>query len=334
MNILITGVAGFLGSHLAEALRHEHNVSGVDNLIGGYIENVPLGIEFYQFDTANYDNMNAILHKERPDIIYHCACTAYEGLSVFSPSLITQNTFQNTAGILSAAIKNKVKRFIYTSSMARYGSNSLPFTEDMTPHPEDPYGLAKVASEKLIDLMAKQHKFEWVIAVPHNIIGIRQKYNDPYRNVASIMINRILQKKPIIIYGDGEQTRSFSFVEDCLEPLLRMIDCPTNKIYNIGPDDKDGEVVTVNQLAKIISKLLGWKKKPIYFPARPCEVKHAYCSSDKIRKEFNYKTETKLEKGLQSMIDDIQKKGTKPFKYHLPIEITKGCPTTWTRKKM
>jgi UDP-glucose 4-epimerase len=237
MKILISGVAGFLGSHLAERLIKEgHEVIGVDNLLGGEIENIPEGVKFFQEDTADITAMEWIIGEERPDIVYHCACIACEGFSVFSPSFITQNTFANTIAILSASINLGVKRFIYTSSMSRYGKQDCPFTEDMTPQPEDPYAVAKVACEQIVKMLAETHGIEYVIAIPHNIIGTRQKYNDPYRNVASIMINRILQGKSPIIYGDGLQTRSFSFVEDCIDSMVRMLDCPSGGVYNIGPD--------------------------------------------------------------------------------------------------
>ena len=331
MKIVITGVAGFLGSHLADALS-DHEIIGIDNLVGGYKENVPNSVIFYQADTADLPKMDRILRQHKPDVVYHCACTAYEGLSVFSPHLITKNTFTNTTGILTASIKNKVKRFIYCSSMSRYGANPVPFTEDMTPEPEDPYAVGKVASEMVIKMLAETHGFEYVIAVPHNIIGIRQKYDDPYRNVASIMINRILQGKSPIIYGDGEQVRSFSIIDDCIDILVKMIDCPSGGIYNIGQGENDGTTITINELADTILKLTGSDLKPFYCPGRPREVKKAFCSSAKIQKEFGFKSKTTLEKCLKDMIADIIKNGTKPFDYHLPLEITEGCPETWTKK--
>jgi len=331
--ILITGIAGFLGSHLADALiKKKHRVIGIDNMIGGYLDNVPEKTIFLPFDTADFKMMDKILNQLKPDIVYHCACTAYEGFSVFSPAFITQNNVQNTIGILSASIKHRVKRFIYCSSMSRYGDNPVPFTEDQIPKPEDPYAVGKVANEQIIKQMAETHKFEYVIAVPHNIIGPRQKYDDPYRNVASIMINRILQGKPPIIYGDGKQIRSFSFIQDCINILVKMINCPSGETYNIGPDDKDATHITINELTQVISKLLNYKRKPIYYPDRPREVKVAYCSSDKIRKEFGYKTKTSLREGLQQMIDDIKKKGVKKFDYQFKLEIEKGAPKTWTNQ--
>jgi len=336
MRVLITGIAGFLGSHLADRLIAEgHEVFGIDNLVGGYEENVPAGVtKWWRFDTADVSSCREVLEFNKIEAIYHCACTAYEGLSVFSPSFVVQNTLQNTVGILSAAIQSGVKRFVFTSSMSRYGNGIPPFKEIDAPHPTDPYGVAKVAAELIIRQMSETHGFEFVIAVPHNIIGPRQKYDDPYRNVASIMINMMLQGRSPIIYGNGEQTRSFSFVRDCVDTMTRMLTCPAGSVYNIGPDNRDGKVLTINELYKIIAGLVGFTGQPINVPDRPREVKEAWCSSDKIRKEFGFTSSVSIEVGLQEMIDDIKRKGTKPFDYsHVPLEIKHGAPATWTERK-
>ncbi|MCK5760432.1 MAG: NAD-dependent epimerase/dehydratase family protein, partial [Candidatus Delongbacteria bacterium] len=205
--IFISGVAGFLGSHLADTfIADGYKVVGCDNLIGGYLDNVPAKVEFYQYD-LNFHNSIVKITKDC-GIIFHCAATAYEGLSVFSPFFITKNIVQSSVSLITAAIANKAKRFVFCSSMARYGTqDTVPFTEDMTPKPQDPYGIGKFSSELFLKNLCDIHGMEYVIAVPHNIIGPRQKYDDPYRNVASIMINLMLQGRQPIIYGDGEQKR-------------------------------------------------------------------------------------------------------------------------------
>ena len=180
MKIFITGVAGFLGSHLAERmLSIGHEVLGNDNLIGGDLENVNKKIKFFKTDCNDLEGMVKIT--KDCDIVYHCAATAHEGLSVFSPHIITNNIFQASVSVITASIKNKVKRFVYCSSMARYGSQKPPFTEEMSPAPVDPYGVAKVAGENILKLLADLNDMEWNIAVPHNIIGPNQKYDDPFR---------------------------------------------------------------------------------------------------------------------------------------------------------
>ncbi len=332
MKIFISGIAGFLGSHVADRmLQLGHEVVGVDTLIGGYLDNVPQAAVFHQVDAGNFSLMQQYL--KDCDVIYHAACTPYEGLSVFSPSLITYNTFQITSSLISAAISNGVQRFIYCSSMARYGSQEVvPFTEDMECRPQDPYGISKYASELLLENLCKTHGMEYSISVPHNIIGPRQKYDDPYRNVAAIMINRMLQGNQPIIYGDGMQKRCFSFIGDSLQCIERIIlaDNLNGEVINIGPDE---EFITINELAQEIAELLDFELHPIFMPDRPQEVKLANCSAEKARKLLGYETKTSLRDGLGEMIEYIKLRGFKPFKYHLDLEIVSDlCPKTWTEQ--
>lgn len=334
MKVLVTGIAGFMGSHLADAfIKRGDHVIGIDNFIGGYSENVPVEAEFYNADLGNFDDIEPLF--KGVDLVVHTACTAYEGLSVFSPSLVTRNTSHITTTVLSAAIKHKVKKFVHMSSMARYGTQDIvPFTEDMTPKPQDPYGIAKYAAELLIKNLCETHGMKYAILVPHNIIGPRQKYDDPFRNVASIMINRMLQGKQPIIYGDGQQMRCFSFMQDVINPLLKACDTDVvdGQVTNIGPDE---EFVTIEQLAQKIAKILDFDLDPIYMPGRPQEVKHANCSADKARRLLGYKTSTTLEEGLTELAEWIKAKGAKPFNYHLPIEfVTEKTPKTWTDRLM
>ena len=221
--VFVTGVAGFLGSHLAEKLVNlGHQVIGIDNMLGGYEDNVPKNIEFHKGDCCDFEKVQSIM--KGVDVVYHCAATAHEGLSVFSPFEITKNNYLASVAIFSAAVNQKVKRIIFCSSMARYGGQKTPFTENMKPAPVDPYAISKVASEEVLKNLCELNNIEWVIAVPHNIIGPRQKYDDPFRNVVSIMINRMMQGKAPVIYGDGKQTRCFSYIDDCLSCLIPMLD--------------------------------------------------------------------------------------------------------------
>lgn len=332
MKVFITGIAGFLGSYIADAMIADgHEVSGCDTLIGGYIDNVPDDADFYQVDCNDTHMMRKLT--KGVDIVYHTACTAYEGLSVFSPKIVCENTYLNTVSIASAAIANGVKRFVFCSSMARYGTQDItPFTEDMVCRPQDPYGISKYAAEQILKCMCEVHGMELVIAVPHNIIGPRQKYDDPYRNVASIMINLMLQGRQPIIYGDGLQQRCFSFVQDdvyCLEKLAFQDDV-VGETINIGPDE---QTVTINELASTIAELLDFELNPVYMTGRPQEVKFATCSADKARRMLGYKTQFSLEDGLQKMIEYINEKGTKKFRYHLDLEIkNEKTPKTWANR--
>jgi UDP-glucose 4-epimerase len=331
--ILVTGVAGFLGSHLAEKLVGMcHDVLGIDNMSGGYKDNIPNNVKFFEFDCCDLKKMNDVM--KNIDVVYHCAATAHEGLSVFSPYEITKNNYLASVSVFTAAVSNKVKRIIFCSSMARYGDQKTPFIEDMKPKPVDPYAISKVAAENVLKNLCELNNIEWVIAVPHNIIGPRQKYDDPYRNVVSIMINRMLQKKSPIIYGDGEQKRCFSYIDDCINCLIPMLDQKNldKQIINIGPDE---EFVTINNVSEICSNITGCNLKPIYKKDRPREVKHATCSADKARKLLNYSTKTDLKTGIQKTFDYIKKRGPKPFEYHINLEIKNELtPNAWLKREI
>tara|TARA_A100001011_G_scaffold51538_2_gene49597 strand:- start:10452 stop:11456 length:1005 start_codon:yes stop_codon:yes gene_type:complete len=332
MKIFITGIAGFLGSHIADQLISSGNeVSGCDNLIGGYLENVPNEAEFFQVDAIYLNQMKKMT--KGMDLVIHTACTAYEGLSVFSPYLIGQNTYQISMSVFTAVAENQIPLVLNCSSMARYGEqNKVPFTEDLEPKPQDPYGIAKYASEQTLSVLSKVHKFNYVNLVPHNIIGPRQKYDDPYRNVVSIMINRILNDKPPIIYGDGNQERCFSDIDDVVKPLVNSINLKDaiNQTINVGPDE---DVITINQLAEKVLKVLNSDLEPIHVDPRPQEVKLAHCSAEKARKLLGYKTEVSLDDSIKKIADWIIKMGPKKFRYHLDLEVlNESTPETWKKK--
>jgi UDP-glucose 4-epimerase len=327
MNIWITGIAGFLGSYLADELKRlGHNIDGNDNLI---CASNPIG-DYHVVDCREYVGMMERMKEHKTDVLIHCAATAHEGLSSFSPSFVTKNIYEASVATFSAAIAAGVKRIVYMSSMSRYGKQKVPFLEYKGTNPVDPYGIAKVAAEQTLKVLSKTHNTEYVIAVPHNIIGSRQRYWDPYRNVVSIMINRALQGKPIIVYGDGMQKRCFSPIKDCLHSLTRMINLPiSGEIINIGPDS--GEL-TILDLANKIIKITGSSSGIVHVASRPNEVKNAYCLSDKARDFLGYRPQQSLEDCLSEMVEYIKINGTRNFEYSFPIEIEKGCPKTWSKK--
>lgn len=333
MKIFITGVAGFLGSHLADRMLDlGHYVVGVDNLIGGYLSNVDERVEFYQVDCLDLDNMVTVM--KGADIVYHCAATAHEGLSVFSPNFITKNIFQASVSTISAAIQSKVRKFVYCSSMARYGNQDFPYKETQAPSPVDPYAIAKVAGEDVLKSLAPMNRMDWIVAVPHNIVGPRQRYDDPFRNVMSIMINRVLQGKPPIVYGNGLQKRCFSFIDDCIYCLEKLALDPNikNDTFNIGPDE---EFVTIKYLAELIMQELKFQGEIEYLPERPKEIKFATCSADKARQVLGYQTRTSLIEGVRQTIDYIRQQGPRPFDYSYPLEIVNDLtPKTWSRRLM
>ena len=331
--ILITGGAGFLGSHLSQKLcSNGHEVIGVDNMTGGYSDNVPKNIAFFSYDCCDLKKMHEVM--KGVDIVYHCAATAHEGLSVFSPVEITKNVYLASVSVFTAAINRKVKRIVFCSSMARYGDQKSPFLESMPTKPVDPYGIAKVAAEKVLINLCELNNVEWVIAVPHNIIGPNQKYDDPFRNVVSIMINRILQGKPPIIFGDGNQKRCFSYIDDCLNCLIPMLEQKNvvKEIINIGPDE---ELVSIKKIAEICSNVTGSNLQPIFKKDRPRAVKTATCSADKARNLLNYKTLTNLKTGIQKTYEYIKKRGPRPFDYNIDLEIENSLtPEYWLKKEI
>ena len=332
MHIFITGIAGFLGSNLAEYyLKKNFKVSGCDNLVGGSLDNIDRNkINFFKANCEDFEMMKKIT--KDVDILCHAAAYAHEGLSSFSPVLISNNNVTGSVSVFTAAIVNKVKRIVYCSSMARYGNIKIPFKEEDELKPVDPYGVSKVAAENILKILSKTHNLEYNIAVPHNIIGPKQKYDDPYRNVVSIMINLMLQKKSPIIYGDGTQKRTFSDIDDCIYCLDKLLTDPqiVSQTVNIGPDE---EYISINQLYHLLSNKLKFNLEPKYLEDRPNEVKEATCSADKARKVLGYKTSVSLDESLNKIINYIKEKGPKDFQYNYPLEINnEKTPTAWKEK--
>jgi len=332
MHIFITGIAGFLGSNLAEYyLKKNFKVSGCDNLIGGSLDNINLNkINFFKANCEDFEMMKKIT--KDVDVLCHAAAYAHEGLSTFSPVLISSNNVVGSVSIFTAAVVNKIKRIVYCSSMARYGNIRIPFREDDALNPVDPYGASKVAAENILKILSKTHNFQYNIAVPHNIIGPKQKYDDPYRNVVSIMINMMLQKRNPIIYGDGNQKRTFSDIDDCIYCLDKLLMDPNifSQVVNIGPDE---EFITINELYRLLSNKLKFNLQPQYVDERPNEVKNATCSSDKARKILDYKTNVSLDESLNKIIHYIKKKGPKKFEYNYFLEINnEKTPATWRNR--
>lgn len=334
--VYITGAAGLIGSELVRLFTfHDWKVKASDNLVGGLESNLTrfLGrIDYKNIDILDFKSLSE--HMKGSDVVLHCAALPYEGLSVFSPKIVTENIVGGTVSVASACLTNGVKKLVNFSSMARYGAQIPPFTENMPRKPEDPYGLAKAQAEEHLELLNKLHGLKYFTVVPHNVIGVGQRYMDPYRNVVGIMINRTLMKKPIIIYGNGEQKRSFSNIQDCSEAIWRLVNSEkdlTGEVYNIGPDNNE---VTIKELAYKVGHHCGVYPVIEYFPDRPAEVKNAWCSSEKIKKEFNYNTTKSLDETISEMVSWIIKRGTEEFIYDsLSLEfITEKTPKTWVER--
>jgi len=333
MNIFITGIAGFLGSNLADFyIKKGFNVSGCDNLVGGDLENVDPKVNFVKAECEDIHKMKEMT--KNVDVVIHSAAYAHESLSIFSPFLISKNIINASTSVFSAAIQNKVKRIVFCSSIARYGEVKIPYEEIGPTMPSDPYGISKLAAEKILINLCNTYGVEYNIAVPHNIIGIKQKYDDPFRNVASIMINLMLQNRQPIIYGDGEQKRSFSDVDDCIYCIDKLATDPniTSQLVNIGPGPENE--ISVNELFKKLSNKLKFNQEPVFYKDRPNEVKLANCTSSKAEKLLKYKKTISLDSSLDKMVDYIKKLGPREFKYNYDLEIiNEQTPKTWLEKK-
>ncbi|WP_053222213.1 NAD-dependent epimerase/dehydratase family protein [Roseivirga seohaensis] len=300
-NIVITGVAGLIGSRMADwiAVNHsEYNIIGIDDLSGGYIENVNPNVEFHQVDCKSAE-LKEIFAKYKPEIVYHFAAYAAEGLSPFIRNFNYQNNLLSTSNIINECIRHGVRRLVFTSSMAVYGNGTPPFDEQDIPAPIDPYGIAKYACEMDIQVAGEQHGLDWCIIRPHNVYGIKQNIWDTYRNVLGIWMTQYLNDEPMSIFGDGEQKRAFSFVDDCLEPLWKAAtdERASKKIINLG----SSVYHSINEANEILKRVIG-KGETIYKEARH-EVKNAHPTWQRSVELLDYKDNTSLEEGLTIMWD-------------------------------
>lgn len=326
-SILITGVAGLLGSRMAKWLlvnQPEYTIIGIDNLSGGYLENVPEGVAFYQADIAK-DNLSHVFEIYNIEYVYHFAAYAAEGLSPFIRKYNYTNNLVSTANVVNECIRFDVKRLIFTSSMAVYGMGNPPFHEDDQPSPIDPYGVAKYASEMDIKIAGEQHGLDWCIIRPHNVYGDHQNIWDRYRNVLGIWMFQKLNDQAFTIFGDGQQQRAFSYMDDCFQPLwlAAVSDESSKQIINVG-----GTIETsISEAAKILSEVVGGSDIE-YLEARH-EVKHAYPTFQKSVELLNYKEITPLRTGLERMWEWALKQPKRPRQEWLSYELEKGIYQYW-----
>ena len=249
MRVLITGVAGLLGSRLADWIienKSDIEIIGIDNLSGGYIENIHPNVKFFNIDCKS-DELSEIFETYRPDFVYHLAAYAAEGLSPFIRKYNYENNLVATANVINECIKHDVKRLIFTSTLAVYGHGyGGVFDENQVPKPIDPYGVAKYGCEMDIQIAGEQHGLDWCIIRPHNVYGIKQNIWDKYRNVLGIWMYQHMIGRPMTIFGDGEQTRAFSFIDDSLEPLWNAAVRPeaSKEIINLGGVEEISITVT------------------------------------------------------------------------------------------
>ncbi len=327
--ILVTGGLGFIGSHLVDQLvKQGHKVAVIDDLSGGYLTYHHPKTKFYKCDIRRQRQIEKIMASFQPEIVYHLAANAAESKAQFSPVDITSRNFDGAMKVLTAAIRHRLKRFIFTSSIAVYGQLQTPFKETDQPQPEDIYGVTKLAFEESLKILSEVHGFEYVITRPHNVYGPRQNMRDPYRNVVTIFMNALLRKKPLYIYGTGQQVRCFSYIDDVVDALQK---CATANVagmtFNIGSDHQ----FTVNELAEIILRIAKSKVKPTYLPQRPREVMEAVSDHTLSQKYLGYKDNTSLEEGIAKTWEWAKTMGPqRPIFTKIEIESAL-LPENWRR---
>lgn len=330
MTSLVTGAAGFIGSHVAQScIQRGHTVIAYDDLSGGFLDNIPAGAYFVKGSITSESQVNTLFEQFRFDHVYHLAAYAAEGLSHFIRRFNYTNNLIGTVNLINAAVNTgTVKRFVFTSSIAVYGSGQVPMTEEMAPSPEDPYGISKYAIE--LDLKAAQQMFglNYTIFRPHNVYGERQNIGDRYRNVIGIFMNQIMKGEPMTIFGDGQQTRAFSHIND-VAPIIagsvEHIDAE-NQTFNIGSEAS----YSVLELAHIVAGALGVVADIRFVESRK-EVVHAYSRHDRLKSVFGCRPTVSLEEGVRRMAEWARATGPRTAPIYQTIEVQKGLPASWAR---
>jgi len=326
---LVTGGAGFIGSHVAKhCLNAGHQVVVLDDLSGGFRDHVPEGAIFVEGSITDAALVARLFDQYEFDYVYHLAAYAAEGLSHFIRRFNYTNNVVGSITLINEAVKHDVKCFVFTSSIAVYGAGQVPMTEEMTPRPEDPYGIAKYAVE--MDLRAAHEMFglNSVVFRPHNVYGEHQNIGDRYRNVIGIFMNQIMNDQPLTIFGDGNQTRAFSYVDDVAPQIARSVSTPAafNHVINVGADTP----YSVNQLASVVGRAFGVTPRITHLPPRN-EVVHAYSNHDKARRIFGAQAPVSLEDGIERMAAWARRAGARESSRFEHIEVERNLPGSWAR---
>lgn len=329
--VLVTGGAGFIGSHVVRhCLDAGYETIVLDDLSGGFEDHIPEGAVFVKGSVYDETLVEDLFNTYRFDYVYHLAAYAAEGLSHFIRRFNYNNNLVGSINLINESVKHKVKCFVFTSSIAVYGKGQLPMTEEMVPTPEDPYGVSKYAVE--LDLKAAHEMFglNYVIFRPHNVYGENQNIGDKYRNVIGIFMNQIMQGQQLTIFGDGTQTRAFSYIDDVAIPITKCVDIPEayNQVFNIGAD----KPYTVNELAEVVGREFGIEPNIKYLTARN-EVLHAYSSHEKAHRIFGEATGISLEEGIARMAAWARRVGARQSQEFENIEITEKLPDGWQVRK-
>lgn len=324
---LVTGGAGFIGSHVAAHLiEMGHQVVVLDDLSGGFVENVPSGAEFVQGSVTDNKLVEDLFKKHRFTHIYHLAAYAAEGLSHFIKRFNYDNNLIGSVNLINAAVNFEIKCFVFTSSIAVYGAGQTPMTEQMTPMPEDSYGIAKYAVEQELKVSHEMFGLNYIVFRPHNVYGERQNIGDRYRNVVGIFMNQLLKGEPMTIFGDGEQKRAFTYISDVAPMIAESVNYPKaiNEVFNVGADVP----ISVNSLAKNTAQAMKLPCKIKYLDARN-EVKIAFSDHGKAERIFGHREKTMLESGIEAMAKWVGDHGARKSTVFENIEILKNLPKSW-----
>jgi UDP-glucose 4-epimerase len=325
---LVTGAAGFIGSHVADhCLALGMDVVATDDLSGGFIENVPAEAAWVQGDLRSREFVAGLWKTHGPfDHVYHLGAYAAEGLSHFIRGYNYTTNLVASMHLLNEAIKSRAKCFVFASSIAVYGRNQVPMTEDLVPQPEDPYGISKYAVE--LDLRAAHKIFGiyYIVFRPHNVYGERQNIADRYRNVIGIFMNQLLQDQPMTVFGDGLQTRAFSHVDDVAPVIARapLVAAARNRVFNIGADTP----YTILELAEEIAAAFGEPCRVRHLPPRN-EVVHAFSDHTRIRGVFDPPAPIDLRTGILRMAEWVKSRGPATPVRFSDIEVRDKLPAGW-----
>lgn len=326
--VLVTGGAGFIGSHVSEELFNRgHQVVILDDLSGGFTDNIVPGVQFVQGTIMDPELINHLFSEYQFEYVFHLAAYAAEGLSHFIKRFNYNNNLVGSVNLINASISTGVKCFVFTSSIAVYGTSpELPMSEATSPHPEDSYGIAKLAVEQELRACKEMFDLDYIIFRPHNVYGERQNIGDKYRNVVGIFMNQALQNLPMTIFGDGSQKRAFSYISDVAPIIAQSIEKPEayNQIFNVGAEIP----YTVKELAETVSAAMGVEPQIKYLPARN-EVKYAYSSHNKVQKTFSAHQPVSLKDGVNKMAAWVKNHGARKSRKFDNIEVTKNFPVAW-----
>ncbi len=327
---LVTGGAGFIGSHVVDSLIEAgHRVVVLDDLSGGFTDNVHPDATFVRGTICDHEQINRLFNRHRFTHVYHLAAYAAENLSHFIKRFNYNNNLIGSVNLINAAVNHGVECFVFTSSIAVYGANQLPMAEDMIPLPEDSYGISKLAVERELFVSHEMFGLDYVIFRPHNVYGERQNIGDRYRNVIGIFMNQLMQGEPMSVFGDGLQTRAFSYISDVAPIIARAPFTPgaRNQIFNVGADQPS----SVLRLAEIVAEAMGAPRQIRHLEARK-EVVHAYASHEKVRTTFGLDREVSLEEGIRRMAAWAQQCGPRKSSTFENIEVLKNLPASWQRE--